>query len=126
VGYSFSIDNNYTLSVLRFKVRRLIYDEIIVNSGNFQGARYLGFCLHVCGLSHGDRRTNFGRQEYALRVCVINWTKKNYKTMLADHPKVAQACLHGSVTYDPQKHVLVKSFANATERFPITETLVLD
>ena len=122
----FSFDDNYTRSVLRFKVRRLIYDEIIGNSGNFLGARYLGFCLHVCGLTPGSRSQNRERKEYALRVCVINWTKKNYKTLLADHPKVAQACLHGTVTYDSEKHRLVKTFSNATGKFLPSEILVLD
>ncbi|WP_363346257.1 hypothetical protein [Methylocystis echinoides] len=122
----FSFRDGYTYSVIRFKVRRLIYDEIIRHSGNFRGARYLGFCLHVLGLTPGDRRHLFDRNEYALRVCVIKWTKKNYKTLLAEHPKVAQACLHGSVTYDPEKHQLVKTFNNETRKEVAREALVLD
>ena len=102
----FSFNNSYAYKILRFKVRRLVYNEIVQNSGNFVGAHYLGFCLHVLGLTSGDRHQTFGREEYALRLCVINWTKKNYKTLLTDHPKVAQACLHGSVTYDQEKHQL--------------------
>jgi hypothetical protein len=121
-----SSDDNYTRSVLNFKVRRLIYDNIIDNSGNFVGARYLGFCLHVCGLTPGNRHQNLQRKDYALRVCVINWTKKNYKTLLADHPKVARACLHGTITYDPDKHRLVKTFHNATRKVLPSETLALD
>jgi len=114
------------LSVLRFKVRRLIYNEIIAHSGNFRSARYLGFCLHVCGLTPGSRHQKFGRNEYALRISVINWTKKNFKILLADHPKVALACLHGSVTYDADQHRLLKTFANETEKVLPSETLVLD
>ncbi|MFO1103934.1 MAG: hypothetical protein U1E20_13630 [Methylocystis sp.] len=117
---------SYTYSVLRFKVRRLIYSEIMQNYGNFVGARYLGFCLHVLGLTPGDRRETLNREDYALRVCVINWTKKNYKTLLADHPNVAQACLQGSVTYDPEKHQLVKTFSDRTRKEVPRVVLALD
>ncbi|MBM3577267.1 MAG: hypothetical protein FJX40_06310 [Alphaproteobacteria bacterium] len=122
----FSHRESYTYSILRFKVRRLIYNEIIQNSGNFIGARYLGFCLHVLGLTAGDRRRAFNREDYALRACVINWTKKNYKMLLADHPNVAQACLQGFVTYDHEKHQLVKTFSDLTRKEAPREVLALD
>jgi hypothetical protein len=122
----FSFRDSYTYSVIRFKVRRLIYDEIVQNAGNFVGARYLGFCLHVLGLTPGDRRQSLVRADYALRVCVINWTRKNYKTLLADHPNVAQACLQGHVTYDPEKHQLVKTFIDRTRKEVPRVVLALD
>lgn len=112
--------------VLRFKVRRLIYDEIVRNSTNFVGARYLGFCLHVCGLTAGERHQQFGREEYALRVCVINWTRRNYKHLLEYHPKVANACLQGSVTYDKDNHRLVRTFSDATQKEVPREYLTLE
>lgn len=122
----FSFQDSYTKSVLRFKVRRLIYDEITKNFGNFRGARFLGFCLHVLGLRVSDRRQSFYRKDYALRVCVINWTKKNYERLFYDHPKVAQACLLGTVTYDPEKNQLEKTFSNDTRKEVARDVLVLD
>ena len=122
----FSHRRGYAFSVLQFKVRRLLYDEIVQHSGNFLSARFLGFCLHVCGLTAGNRRETFGREEYALRVCAISWVRKNYKILLADHPKVAQACLHGSVTYDQENHQLVKTFTDATRKEIPREVLALD
>jgi hypothetical protein len=121
-----SFNKDYTFDVLRFKVRRLIYNEITHNSTNFLGARYLGFCLNVCGLTKGDRYQKLARDSFALRVCVIKWTRKNYRHLLAEHPNVARGCLQGSVTYDPDKHQLVKTFSDATRNEPPREVLVLD
>jgi hypothetical protein len=103
-----------------------MYNEIIRHSGNFRGARYVGFCLNVCGLTAGNRQEKFDREDYALRVCVIGWTKKNYKNLIADHPKVARACLPGFVTYDQEKHQLVKTFNDATRKELPREVLTLD
>ena len=122
----FSLREGYAFSVLRLEVRRLIYNEIIQNSGNFMGARYLGFCLHVLGLTAGNRRQSLNREDYALRICVISWTKKNYKMLLSEHPNVAKACLQGSVTYDPEKHQLTKTFNDATGKEVPREVLILD
>lgn len=89
------------------------------------GARYLGFCLHVLGLTAGNRREKFNREDYALRVCVINWAKKN-KMLLTEHPNVAKACLQGSVTYDLENHRLVKTFGDETAKEVPKEFLILD
>jgi hypothetical protein len=39
--------------VVKFKVRRLLYDEVarMNEFANFQGAKIIGFCLNVMGLT---------------------------------------------------------------------------
>ena len=58
---------------------------------NFKGARILGYCLHVLGLTVVDRHTGHGKEFYPLHLMALRWVKANFRKLLADHPQVAFA-----------------------------------
>ncbi|WP_299621454.1 hypothetical protein [Pelagibius sp.] len=124
----FDFDDSKTMKVIRIKVRRLIYEEIrrMDRAPNFKGARILGFCLNVLGLTPIDRHRGYGKEFFPTQIIVLDWTKKNYRRLLRDHPKVAESCLHGWVSYDKEMHRIVKTFSNETGREPKREFLELD
>jgi hypothetical protein len=124
----FSVYRSKASSIVLFKLRRLIYDEIrrMDEFANFKGAGILGYCINVLGLTLVDRHKGYGREHYPLHVVVLNWTKKNYRRLVVDHPKVAERCLQGSVAYDRDNHRLVKTFANETRKEPVCAFLKLD
>ena len=68
--------------VVKFKVRRLIYNEISAMGEfpNFKGAKILGFCLNVMGLRSMDRKS-FG-DSLALHKAILAWTKKHFDWLL--------------------------------------------
>ena len=62
--------------VIKFKVRRLIYDEVthLESFPNFKGARILGFCLNVMGFKVEDQNN----PDYkALQKAILSWTQNN-------------------------------------------------
>ncbi|HKQ57348.1 MAG TPA: hypothetical protein VJY35_05735 [Candidatus Eisenbacteria bacterium] len=96
--------------IVKFKVRRLIYDEV-VDMGrfpNFLGARILGFCLNVMGLSLSGK--DYDRDSVALQKAILSWTRKNYAWLHSYNPRVAEACLVDSMTYDPERHRITKTY----------------
>lgn len=112
---------------IKFKVRRLIYDEIrnMEARPNFKGAKILGFCLNVMGLSLKEQ--GHARDSKALQKVVLAWTKKNYARLHAQHPQVAEACLVDSITYDPDRLMLIKTFpAIGLQREPQYAYLKID
>lgn len=124
----FTHDKSQARKIIALKVRRLLYSEILRMDefANFKGARILGYCLNVLGLTRGSRYKSYSKEFYPLRAAAITWTKANYHRLLADHPKVAEACIQGSVTYDAEKHRLVKTYSNETRKEPNREYLDLD
>ncbi len=96
--------------VVKFKVRRLLYDEVagMIKFPNFKGARILGFCLNVMGLKLGDRRHD--GDSWALHRAVLGWTEKHYDWLYRDNREVAEACLVDGITYDAQNHRIVKTY----------------
>lgn len=114
--------------IIALKVRRLLYNEIkdMNRFANFKGARILGYCLNILGLKLMDRHQGYQKEFYPLQAAAVSWTKANYKRLLADHPKVAQTCLQGSVSYDSVNHRLIKTYANETEKEPAHDFLDLD
>lgn len=119
----FGVRNDKPTRIIAFKVRRLMYDEIrhMDISPNFKGARILGYCLHVFGL-----KPQKDRLAWPLQINAVRWVKANYRRLITDHPQVAKACLHGSVTFDSTSECLVQTWENETEREPIRETLRID
>jgi hypothetical protein len=93
--------------IVKFKVRRLLYDEIadMRRFANFKGAKILGFCLNVMGLSLRPR--DYDKDTRALQKAVLAWTKKNYIWLHGYNPRVAEACLVDGVTYDSGNRRLV-------------------
>lgn len=93
--------------VVKFKVRRLLYDEIadIKRFPNFKGAKILGFCLNVMGLTVSQG--NYDKDSRALQKAALAWTKKNFVWLHGYNPRVAQACLVDGMTFDLENLRLV-------------------
>nr|VFJ53356.1 MAG: hypothetical protein BECKFM1743A_GA0114220_101141 [Candidatus Kentron sp. FM]VFJ54576.1 MAG: hypothetical protein BECKFM1743C_GA0114222_101411 [Candidatus Kentron sp. FM]VFK10366.1 MAG: hypothetical protein BECKFM1743B_GA0114221_101381 [Candidatus Kentron sp. FM] len=112
--------------VVKFKVRRLIYDEIVDMKlfPNFKGARILGFCLNVMGVKVHDGDTfHDGR---ALQKAVLSWTKKNFAWLQSYNPRIAETCLMGTITYDAEHLRLVKTYLAGVEPEPYRDYFSVD
>ena len=96
--------------IVKFKVRRLIYNEIagMKRFPNFKGAKILGFCLNVMGFK--VRKENYDLDSKALQKAVLSWTRKNYAWLHAYNPSVAESCLVDGITYDSKSLKLVKTY----------------
>ena len=96
--------------IIKFKVRRMLFDEISSMSrfANFKGARILGFCLNVMGLT--IKRDDYYKDSRALQRAVLAWTKKNYVWLYNYNPRIAEECLVDGVTFDLEKLRLVKTY----------------
>lgn len=92
--------------VVQFKVRRLLYDEItrMNDFPNFKGAKILGFCLNVMGLTIG--KDNDSRP---LQKAVLNWTRKHFVWLYEYNPEVADTCLVEGMSYDAENRRLVRT-----------------
>lgn len=95
--------------VVKFKVRRLLYDEIadMKPFPNFKGAKILGFCLNVMGLTIRQRDND--KDSLALQKAVLAWTKKNYVWLHGYNPRIAEECLVDGMTYDADNRRLVRT-----------------
>lgn len=113
--------------MVKFKVRRLLYDEIADMKGfpNFKGAKILGFCLNVMGLIISQ--DGYDKDSRALQKAVLTWTKKNFVWLHGYNPRVAEACLVDGMTYDAANQRLVRtSLADGLRREPSYVYLALD
>lgn len=105
--------------VVKFKLRRLIYDEVadMKRFPNFKGARVLRFCLNVMGLALKDE--DYDRDSKALQKVILSWTKKNYAWLHSYNARVAEACLVDGMTYDADRLRLVNTYpADGLRREP--------
>lgn len=95
--------------VVKFKVRRLLYDEItyMKRFPNFKGAKILGFCLNVMGLT--IRQDDNDKDSRALQRAVLAWTRKNFVWLHGYNPRVAEACLVDGITFDSANRQLVRT-----------------
>jgi hypothetical protein len=116
------------IKIIAFKVRRRLYDEIRIldRYATFKGARFLGYCLNVLGLKVTDRHKGFRRELYPLQAAPVVWARRNYRRLLVDHPKVAEACLQGWISYDAENRRLVQIYSDSTGTQPHREFLYLD
>jgi len=113
--------------VVKFKVRRLLYDEIarMRRFANFKGAKILGFCLNVMGLAVSQ--VDYDKDSRALQKAVLAWTKKNFVWLHRYNPRVAESCLVDGTTYDAENLRLVRtSPAEGLRREPSYVYLELD
>jgi hypothetical protein len=113
--------------VVKFKVRRLLYDEIteMKRFPNFQGAKILGFCLNVMGLT--SRQSDYDKDNRALQKVVLAWTRRNFVWLHRYNPRVAEACLVAGMTFDVENRRLVRtSPAEGLRREPSYMHLELD
>lgn len=120
-----SYNNQGMHKLMEFKLRRLLYGEIALERMNYKSARILGLCLNVMGL-HVGNKTGFGSEEYALRKVILAWTKKNFLTLYARLPDVAEAAIMGSITFDEENNRLVKTYLKGLSREAPKEFLDLD
>jgi hypothetical protein len=103
-GELFNFDHNEGPAgkIIKFKVRRLIYDEIKGMKrfgGNYKAARILGFCLNIMSFTPTDQ--SYFRDSKALHKAILSWVKKNYASLYSDNPHLAEACLVDGFKYDP-------------------------
>jgi hypothetical protein len=124
----FGLNNDWVHKIVGLKVRRLLYSEIkeMDKFANFKGARIIGYCLNVLGLSLVDRHKGFRKESYPLQAIVLRWIKANFHNLLANHPKVAATCIQGSIEYDAVRDRLSKTFSDETGKEPHREYLDLD
>jgi hypothetical protein len=108
--FGFAHLNGKAAAVIKFKVRRLLYDEIaeMKRFPNFKGARILLFCLNVMGFTLSQR--NYDRDCRALHKAILSWTRKNYVWMHGYNPRVADACLVENMSYDAEGLKLVRTY----------------
>lgn len=108
--FNFSSLDGTAAKVVKFKARRLIYDEVtrMKRFPNFKGARILGFCLNVMGFTASDK-DDYYHDSKALQKAILSWTKKNYAWLHSYNPRVAEACLVDSITYDAGHLRLVRT-----------------
>jgi hypothetical protein len=120
--------NNRAEAIIRKRLFRLMFDEIkrMDEFPNFKGARILAYCLNVLGLNPGNRHDGYDRHDYPLRKLAHDWIKSNYRNLLENHPKVAEACLTFRVEYDAENHRLMKTYSDETRKEPNRSFLELD
>jgi len=118
-----------TRRIVGFKLRRLIYEEIIkfdkyTDLKSFKAARYLGICLNCMGIKVGDKQHR-DRGTEALQKVVVRWVQENYISLHDNHPTVAEACLMGGISYDAEKKKLVRTYVSHADREPSRDFLLL-
>jgi hypothetical protein len=113
--------------VVRFKVRRLLYDEIVDMDGalNYRSARILGLLLNVMGLDPAAR-TNIDAEFRPLKKAILRWTTKNYLRVVEEMPDVANAAMIGTITFDAAQARIVKTYAKGLDREAPRTYLTLD
>lgn len=108
--FNFSQLDGRAGKVLKFKVKRLLYDEIvnIRRFPGFKGAKILGFCLNVMGLTVA--KVHHDRDSKALQRAVLSWTRKNFLWLHGYNPRIAEACMVDGLTLDLENRRLVSTY----------------
>jgi len=114
--------------VIKFKLRRLMYDEVAdmkLSVPNFTGPKILSFCLNVMGLN--VKKGGFDKDDWPLHKAIIDWTTKHYVWLQSYSPPVAEACLVDGITYDAENFQLIMTnSAGGLRREPSYIRLTLD
>ncbi len=112
--------------IVQHKLRRLLYSEIIrMNTfPNYLGARILGLCLNVMGFK---RLTNsYDRNSRPLSCAMRKWVENNFYGLYQNSREVAEAVLIGSISYDPLKNQLIKTYQRGiSQKIAHTDVLQL-
>lgn len=97
-------------AIVRFKVRRLLYNEIAAMKRfpDFKRAKILGFCLNVMGFT--IKQSDYYKDSRALHKAVLTWTKKNYVWLHGYNQRIAEKCLVDGMTYDVDNRRLVRTY----------------
>jgi hypothetical protein len=108
--FNFNHLDNPAGQVVKFKVRRLLYNEIVRMNEfpNFKGAKILRFCLNVLGLKLVDR--SYDKDSRALHMAILAWTKRHYAWLHGYNHEVAEACLVDGMAYDVESRRIVKTY----------------
>lgn len=108
--FNFDSLNGDAGKVVKFKVRRLLYNEVVrMNEfANFKGAKIIGLCLNVMGLT--GRTGNNDRDSRALQKVVLRWMKNNFVRLHEHNPRIAGACLVDNMWYDAENRRIVKTY----------------
>ncbi|QZA78161.1 hypothetical protein K4H28_01645 [Deefgea tanakiae] len=103
-------DLGHAGKVVRFKVRRLLYDEIVEMKRfpNFKAAKILGFCLNVMGLT--IRQDGGDKESQPLQRAVLAWTRQNFLWLHQQNPLIAEACLFDGFTFDIENRRIVRTY----------------
>ncbi|WP_185819406.1 hypothetical protein [Chlorobium phaeovibrioides] len=93
--------------VIKFKVRRLLYDEIVYMNKfpNYKGARILRYCLTVMGLI---LPTSYDSDSRALHKAVLAWVRIHFVGLHNSHQLIALECLPEGMAYHADKQRIVK------------------
>jgi hypothetical protein len=120
------IYDNRAWKIVRFKLRRLLYDEIrrLEVFPTYKKARVLGICLNLMGLTM-RKRSDFGKEYAALKAAVLAFTRRNYLRLRKANLEIADACLIGGITFDAENARLVKTYAKGLKPEPDKEYLPL-
>jgi hypothetical protein len=102
--------NGPVAQIVKRKLMAQIYHEIneLKTFPNFKGARYLGFCLNVMGLTLN--RQPFYRDSFPLQRAMLRWTKKNFALLRQRNSEVADDCLVAGMSFDEQQSRIVKCY----------------
>lgn len=119
----FNYNEGPSWKIIRFKLRRLLFDVITRNDRYFdyQSVRALGYCLNVMGVVLGTRDEQ--KKYYALKKAVLNWTKKNFRRMWNHNPDVAKTVEMGTITFDDATFELIKTYNKGLSRVAPQEKL---
>lgn len=108
--FNFGHLNGKIGSIVKSKVCRLVYNDVIEMKRfpNFKGARILAYCLNVMGLERGEG--DYYNDSRALQKAILIWVRKNFAWLHNYDPRVAEACLADSMTYDAANHRIVRTY----------------
>ncbi len=110
-GTLFSFQGNgKAQALINYRYFRLLWNEInqLSKLPNFKSARALGFALNVMGpVFH---RRSYKELYNPLHRLILNWVKRNYLTLKARQPFVAEACMIGSLEFDEANNRITKSY----------------
>ncbi len=116
----FAYDKSASSKLVQFYLRRLLYDEIkeVGMMPHFVNVRILGYCLHVFGISE-PARTGVERSDFApVSRSAVHWAKHNYLKLVKDNPVLAETCLMGGISFDPDGKRLIRTYASMLGREP--------
>ena len=125
--FDFQRMNNPAGSIVKFKLRRLLYDEVVrmKRFPNFKGAKILSFCLNVMGLE--SSQDSHDRDSRPLHKAILAWTKKNYAWLHEYNARIAEHCLVDGLIYEPDNFRIVKVYpAEGLRRAPAYVYLDID
>ena len=101
------------------RICRLIYDEVRYMDKILyrRGTPYLGSCLNILDLN--DKRCeDYGKRKNPLRLVVLSWVKCNYCRMREERPKVAEAFLHGNISFNDENLEFVETYSDQKRNAP--------